>query len=154
MPNYKNIPIVTQLEGLLAKITTAKKANAYEGQRGKWDQTVVLTLKQYCTLAEEYRKAHADYVLERRNKCKGIVDGMETQLKKKDLIAGEYTWLEKQPAVLAQLAKESNDDSKELVTALIEYRGRGPRVNATLSGNTGEGNQSGRQDRYRLSEAL
>jgi len=139
MPNYKNIPIVTQLEGLLAKITTAKKANAYEGQRGKWDQAVVLTLKQYCTLAEEYRKAHADYVMERRNKCKGIVDGMETQLKKKDLIAGEYTWLEKQPAVLAQLAKESNDDSKELVTALIEYRGGWPAKARDCLSDAGQG---------------
>jgi hypothetical protein len=126
MPNYRDIPIITQLEGLLAKINAAKDKNAYEGQKGKWDQAVVLTLKQQCTLAESYRKTHADYVMERRSKCKEIIEGMESQLKKKDLIAGEYSWLEKQPAAVAKLARESNDDSKELVDALIQYRGGWP----------------------------
>src|SRR5260370_26820563 len=108
MPGYNLVEIVTHLETLKAKTDAAKDAHNsnYEGQKGKWDQAVVVTLKQDCTLAESYRKTHAQYVMERRNKCKEIMDGIEAQLKKKDLIAGEYNWIANQPTIVGQLAKE------------------------------------------------
>lgn len=122
MPSYQVVPIVANLEALAVKIRQAKTRPLYDSQKDKWDQAVILILKTYCTLAENHRKTHADYVMERRNKCKKIIDDIETQLKKKVLISGEYSWIAGQPAVLAKLAKESNDDSRELSHANVHYR--------------------------------
>lgn len=123
MPKYEVVPIAANLETLAVKIKQAKTRPLYDSQKDKWDQAVILILKQYCTMAENHRKAHVEYVMERRNKCKQIIDDIATQLKKKVLIAGEYSWIAAQPAVLAKLAKESNDDSTELSSANIQYRG-------------------------------
>jgi len=126
MPNYKLVPIQGELDAVFDGIQKAKNVNRYDAKKDQWNQAVLFVLKKQCKLAEDHRKAHAEYVMERRNKCKGIVDDMEVQLKKKNLIAGEYAWLEKQPAVLAALATESNDDSGELTKALVQYRGGWP----------------------------
>ncbi len=126
MPNYKVVPIEAELQALAVKIKQAMTRPLYATTKDKWDQAVMLIVKQNCKLAEDHRKAHAAYVMERRNKCKKIVDDIETQLKKKALIAGEYSWIAGQPAVLAKLAKESNDDSNGLVSANVHYRGVWP----------------------------
>ena len=83
---------------------------------------------------EKHAEAHLKYVLERRDTCKGIIEGIETRLKNKNRSDADYDWIARQPAEIAKLAKEIADDGGALVDALIEYRGGWPAtVKETLS---------------------
>jgi hypothetical protein len=126
MPGYTFVPIQKDMSALKDIVDGHKKKGTYAGSEENWDKEVISYLKKHCANAEKQAEAHLEYVLERRNRCKGLIEGIEARLKNKNRGDADYDWIAKQPAEIARLAKEIADDGGALVDALIEYRGGWP----------------------------